>query len=341
MKRFLPFLALAATALIALPVFAESAATDTSATLPVDATGTTDAGVSDTGSSQSDAGSVDAVTPPNDTTGTSEAFNVNPCWDKKCPAQTKKCKEDKNCSAFIACQKTGKSATDCGNDLGLDEASSKALNALLTPMQECGWKECADPTKGTCKDQCGKYLGRSAPCNCDDECKKYGDCCADYDSLCGGSSSAGSCKGKCGEAPTAQGECGCDDQCTSMNDCCADYKDECGGSACQPSCNNKQCGDDGCGGTCGSCDADSVCDATNQCVKKAPKPDAGGSTDTGSTPVDAGATATDAGATVKPTPAKAADSSGCTAAPTSNGALPFGIVLVLLAGAVLLRRRDA
>jgi hypothetical protein len=38
----------------------------------------------------------------------------------------------------------------------------------------------------------------------------------------------------------------------------------CSGS-CIPSCLNKQCGDDGCGGSCGTCDSGNVCN-TNQCV---------------------------------------------------------------------------
>ncbi|MBO4441669.1 hypothetical protein J5834_06080 [bacterium] len=38
-------------------------------------------------------------------------------------------------------------------------------------------------------------------------------------------------------------------------------------NVCTPNCTNKQCGLDGCGGTCGSCDDGYDCTATSQCVK--------------------------------------------------------------------------
>lgn len=36
--------------------------------------------------------------------------------------------------------------------------------------------------------------------------------------------------------------------------------------ACVPSCTGKLCGPDGCGGTCGTCNGGTVCNATGQCV---------------------------------------------------------------------------
>jgi len=181
MKRFLPFFALAAAALIATPAFAGP---DASGPLPADATSTVDAGSSPVDAGASDAGVSDAVAPPNDATGTTGGFNINPCWDEKCPTETKACQTDKICAAFITCTKGGKSQTDCGKELKLDQAGSDALSAILDPMQACGWKTCADPTKGTCQDKCGNYLGRNSPCNCDDQCAKYNDCCPDYATVC-------------------------------------------------------------------------------------------------------------------------------------------------------------
>lgn len=37
-------------------------------------------------------------------------------------------------------------------------------------------------------------------------------------------------------------------------------------SSCVPACENKTCGDDGCGDTCGACDAESACDESGQCT---------------------------------------------------------------------------
>jgi hypothetical protein len=40
----------------------------------------------------------------------------------------------------------------------------------------------------------------------------------------------------------------------------------CGTTSCTPSCGGKQCGDDGCGGSCGTCDSTQACNASGQCV---------------------------------------------------------------------------
>jgi hypothetical protein len=85
-------------------------------------------------------------------------------------------------------------------------------------------------TQASMVSDCVGYCGGQAPagCYCDDLCTKYGDCCADYEQVCGGTAS---CAGYCGgQAPTG---CYCDDLCTKYGDCCADYIPECfeGGSA--------------------------------------------------------------------------------------------------------------
>ncbi|MFT7625434.1 MAG: hypothetical protein ACI9WU_004625 [Myxococcota bacterium] len=41
---------------------------------------------------------------------------------------------------------------------------------------------------------------------------------------------------------------------------------------CDPQCGSKKCGDDGCGGTCGTCPGGNVCNATGACVKEACEP---------------------------------------------------------------------
>ena len=39
---------------------------------------------------------------------------------------------------------------------------------------------------GTCEGRCGDNLDPSQPCQCNDECTQFGDCCDDYEELCGG-----------------------------------------------------------------------------------------------------------------------------------------------------------
>ena len=58
-----------------------------------------------------------------------------------------------------------------------------------------------------------------------------------------------SCAGICGQ--TAPGGCSCDPSCVANGDCCADYAAAC--PVCTPNCAGRNCGDDGCGGSCGTC----------------------------------------------------------------------------------------
>lgn len=42
------------------------------------------------------------------------------------------------------------------------------------------------PSSGSCKEYgCGKYV-RKRSCQCNSSCKQHGDCCSDYDKICGG-----------------------------------------------------------------------------------------------------------------------------------------------------------
>ena len=333
MKRMTTIFAFVMATLFVVPAFANDASS----------------GASDAGAA-TDAGSPsDAVDTPAPATGTG-SFNENACWDEKCPKETAACKADDMCSKFVACLKTGKSAQACGQELQLDQAKADALNKILNPLQECGWKACADPDGGSCKDQCGKYLGRTAKCQCDDQCEQYGDCCSDYKELCGGGGSGGggSCKDKCGTPYDQNADCQCDNECESNNDCCPDYKDLCS-QACVPDCAGKKCGDDGCGGVCGTCAQGNTCDSTGQCQPDKTETDAGtGAQDSGAA-TDAGGSSgggtsgggTSGGGTATPAPAAPKSSGGCTAAPSSQGALPFALVIVTLFGAVILRRRFA
>ncbi len=331
--------ALATLALSALPAvaFAETDATST----PADATAV--------------AGDATATTD----TGTG-AFNENPCWDQKCAKETDACKADKDCLAAHACGSDQK----CLEGLKLDQAGIDKVQGLLNAIADCGYKSCNDPTKGSCKDKCGKFLGNSSPCNCDDACKDYGDCCQDYDTLCGGgggTAPAGSCKGSdCAENSKGVGAdgkpaaCYCDDICTKSGDCCADKEQYCSGggggdtssaadvSSCTAKCAGKKCGDnDGCGGKCsGTCDNGGVCSAAKTCTGGSTSDASTGGKDSGALDAAGTGTGTGTGTTTNGSN-NSSSASSCTASGTSNGS--WGLVLVLfgLIGAVVLRRRAA
>jgi hypothetical protein len=82
---------------------------------------------------------------------------------------------------------------------------------------------------------------------------------------CAGDQPEASCAGVCGDAaPTG---CWCDETCAEYGDCCKDVCLECPdlSHCCAPKCDGKECGDNGCGGSCGECDANEECNDDSQC----------------------------------------------------------------------------
>ncbi len=88
------------------------------------------------------------------------------------------------------------SATEQANGLllkvpGIDDsevllkisAQGQSASVVGTSYQ-CHFYRIAAPVPGSCAGQCGQYLGESAACNCDDSCKKAGDCCQDLQAMC-------------------------------------------------------------------------------------------------------------------------------------------------------------
>ncbi|MCU0685806.1 MAG: S8 family serine peptidase [Polyangiaceae bacterium] len=79
-------------------------------------------------------------------------------------------------------------------------------------------------------NSCVGFCDQKAPggCFCDDECQKFGDCCADKVAVCGGAPrppAPDSCEGRCGQR-TPDG-CWCDEQCEKFGDCCDDKPQFC------------------------------------------------------------------------------------------------------------------
>ncbi|MCB9738911.1 MAG: hypothetical protein H6747_06555 [Deltaproteobacteria bacterium] len=119
-----------------------------------------------------------------------------------CAASNSACVQG-SCTAG-ACVFTGK-ACDDGNPCTTDSCSTVS-GCIATPMvngAECGagaacyagtccscgagqacneYGQCV--STASCKQRCGEY-SKEAACQCDAECTKYGDCCADKDALCG------------------------------------------------------------------------------------------------------------------------------------------------------------
>lgn len=272
-------------------------------------------------------------------------LNENPCWDEKCPEETSACKGDAFCAEVVGCIIADDA--DCIGSIQEDHPDSWDL---YIAMEQCGYAACANPDGQSCEGKCGNF-DQTWPCNCDDLCTQYGDCCADWEALCGGGGpvctpdcagkecGSDGCEGTCGDCDAGEacnaGVCeaeGCQDECTEGDNSCA------GGQAF--SCVK---GPDGCWSKAAdNCVGKDMICVDGACVEDTGTPtgndgeDAGTSTGTG--PADAGSSADTSGAGNSGGGGNSSSSGGCSATP--GGA---GTPLVLSAALLLLlawRRKD-
>ena len=143
----------------------------------------------------------------------------------ECPGQQDTCQEGGVCHCEASCE--GK---ECGPD-GCGGSCGVCISEICTSEGTCG---CAPACEGK---QCGQD-GCGGSCG---TCAEATYC--DFDGLC-------ACE---------TGGVECEDICCNSSQVCAV------GVCCTPNCTGKECGDDGCGGTCGSCEEADMC-AAGSCV---------------------------------------------------------------------------
>ena len=140
---------------------------------------------------------------------------------------------DGGCAANPACAPECAVAADCDDADACTADTCLAGNCQNTLIAGC--KACAVAT------------------DCDDADPCTTDICMD---------------GMC-SAPVAVPAC-----CNSNTDCVGGtvcVNNTCQAPTCTPDCTGKQCGDDGCGGSCGTCPAGQTCTAAGQCVLEIPE----------------------------------------------------------------------
>ncbi len=140
----------------------------------------------------------------------------------------------------------------CGNSCGSGESCvSGSCQSSCTP--DCSGKECGDDgcggTCGTCSNNHGTTTCSSGTCS--PTCSSgWGNCDSNTKNGCETSLSTTTNCGSCGNS------CGSGESCVSGS--CQ--------SSCTPDCSGKECGDDGCGGTCGECQDFEYCNSMGQCI---------------------------------------------------------------------------
>ena len=180
-------------------------------------------------------------------------------------------------------------------------------NVLFEESNSCGEDEmCAlTPLGSDCVEPGSTQHGD--PCTLNSECAKGGVCadglcrrlCVSAESVCGMGNieclemetyADLSCAARCPDTESpelindawglAVCECDCTDKACGDNGCggtcgtCADDElctedNQCGVPQCTPNCEGATCGDDGCGGSCGSCGLEGCDPSTSQCYQSA------------------------------------------------------------------------
>jgi len=143
---------------------------------------------------------------------------------------------DTDSDAFEACDPPCEGTATCVN--GTCQLCKPACD-----FKQCGNDGCGGSC-GTCPQGALCLLGQCALVPTDASCK----------SICGGVTTSG---------------CSCKGDCKVLGTCCVDFDQVCG---CVGLCTGKQCGNDGCGGSCGVCPTGKLCSA-NQCVDDPCHPD--------------------------------------------------------------------
>jgi hypothetical protein len=117
------------------------------------------------------------------------------------------------CAAGLVCNSSKvcvPSSAKCGN--GTCESGETTANCAA----DC------KTASGSCNGMCGKASGS---CYCDSQCKSSGDCCADYDKYCGGSSGPVCGNGTCESGESASN---CSKDCGGSSSMCPNGKCEAG-----------------------------------------------------------------------------------------------------------------
>ena len=193
------------------------------------------------------------------------------CKHINCKPLEKRCEGD----TVMQCDSLGKAETvltKCeGGAPRCDVDSASCVECLSDG--DCGsdvcnvnTNRCEDPCNGK---ECGTFSGKNCgSCTGGETCNTstgvcQTTCVPDCDDKCGGASDGcgGKCNDECDSGKVCQSQtcvpCGGNEQpCCDGDSCNSGYKCQSGACTtdCTADCTGKECGDDGCGGNCGTCD---------------------------------------------------------------------------------------
>jgi hypothetical protein len=170
------------------------------------------------------------------------------------------CARGEVCSSAGTCT-AGDCSPNCAGKTCGDDGCGGSCGDCSAPTPYCNSGVCGATCTPNCTDKtCGSNGcgGSCGTCTGGQQCQSGA--CVDLPVPL-------SCAGHCGTDATSG--CSCAASCIDAGNCCGDAEAKCG---CFAKCTNKSCGDDGCGGSCGTCDSGKRCGA-GQCVTDLCSPD--------------------------------------------------------------------
>ena len=106
----------------------------------------------------------------------------------------------------------GKPPIDAGSAIDTGNASKDSGTVDAGPALSCAGK-------------CGAKYDKNLPCQCNNLCPEYGNCCADFFPAC--KPELLSCKGRCDEKFDKFLPCQCGWDCSKYDSCCSDFVGQC------------------------------------------------------------------------------------------------------------------
>ena len=101
-----------------------------------------------------------------------------------------------NCPDNSAQARRGTATTTGGDGSAADGSDASESQSGNGGTSDSDGSSAADGASGgSCVGYCGSWLGEDAECHCDSECTDNGDCCNDYESVCGEDAQAGGTDG--------------------------------------------------------------------------------------------------------------------------------------------------
>ena len=195
------------------------------------------------------------------------------CGDDGCGASCGACGDDEFCEGGHCVCQPDCGTQDCGDDgcggsCGSCEGAGVCQSGVCVCVPSCEGRSCGD-------DGCGESCG---DCNRGEVCSEGRCTCGDIDvtGCCDGADAVWcetatqrlayvTCNDGCGWMGTQTGYyCGSYDE-----DPSGEYPRDCGFGPCPVDCEGRECGDDGCGGLCGTCNANEHCQ-DGQCISCQP-----------------------------------------------------------------------